>query len=537
LRAPHVIPLYGAIQQGERAGVAMAWAPGGSLADALARRGAGGQPVIPLPMRPAVVARIITQAGRALASAHAAGLAHGDIKPSNIFIRRSSRGGLMVAISDFGQGGVVSLATQLIVSGSPVAQEPWIQERLLFTAPERLAGAAPEPASDQYSLAAVAYYLLTGRAPVTGDARALLARIPSAEPIEPSALLPDAPAGLDAILLRGLAKNPAQRFESVEAFARALGPALASAAGGTGVTQEFSRLSGQRVTGAAPAITPPPAPREAPVSSTNLPSEPPAALWRALALATAAAALIAIIACVVGLAALNSAGVRPRSIIANFEGPNAVATERSVENPPSQAAVAANQQLRVAIAQTPIFTDSLASNQHNWQASGGQITFPGAGLDLINQSVAQPALADAPTAPSQRDYAGQVTMRFKSGEAGDLAGVRFFVSDNGSGNQEYYAFFLAPNGEYYLWFYNNNWRFLAGGYADPIKPGVDVANTLSFITHSAQGTVTIYVNGSYVTTVPLQAGGPTGGGAGLIVLNQGVEAIFSDFTIYPAPAS
>ncbi len=224
LRASHVIPLYGAIQQGERAGVAMAWAPGGSLADALARRGAGGQPVIPLPMRPAVVARLITQVGRALADAHAARLAHGDIKPSNLFIRRSSRGGLMAAISDFGQGGVVGLAVQLVTSGSPVAAEPWIQERLLFTAPERLTGAPPDPASDQYALAAVAYYLLTGRAPVTGDARALLERIPSVAPIEPSALLPDAPAGLDAILLRALAKDPARRFESVEAFAAGARP-------------------------------------------------------------------------------------------------------------------------------------------------------------------------------------------------------------------------------------------------------------------------------------------------------------------------
>ncbi len=537
LGAPHVIPLYGAVQQGERAGVVMAWAPGGSLADALARRGAGGQPVIPLPMRPAVVARLVTQASRALDSLHAAGIAHGDIKPSNIFVRRSSRGGLLVAISDFGQGGVVDLATRLIASDSPIAREPWVQERLLFTAPERLTGAPPLPASDQYSLAAVAYYLLTGRAPVVGDARALLARIGADAPVEPSALLPDAPAGLDAVLLRALAKDPARRFESVEAFARALGPLLASAEGATGVTREFSRLSGQRVT-EAPAAEPAGALRRGvPVSSINLPSEPPTALWRALALATAAAALIALVTCGVSLFALNNAGIHPRTLLASFEGPNAVATQRSVAAPLSTQAVEANQQLRAVVAQTPIFTDSLASNRHNWQVSGGQMTFPGGGMALINQSVAQPALADAPMRLSQPDYAGQVTMSFRSGEAGDLAGIRFLVTDTGAGRQEYYAYFLAPNGEYYFWYYSGAWRFLAGGYANPIKPGVGVANTLGFITHTGQGTVTLYANGSYVTTVPLEAGGPNGGGAGLIVLNNGVEVVFSNFTLYPAPRS
>ncbi len=49
--------------------------------------------------------------------------------------------------------------------------------------------------------------------------------------------------------------------------------------------------------------------------------------------------------------------------------------------------------------------------------------------------------------------------------------------------------------------------------------------------------MTIYVNGSYIASVPLEAGGPSGGDAGLIVLNHGVEAVFSDFALYPAPHS
>jgi eukaryotic-like serine/threonine-protein kinase len=543
LRASHVIPLYGGVQQDGRAGVVMAYAPGGSLADALARRNASGQPAIPLPMRPAVAGRLISQIGHALADAHAAGLAHGDIKPSNIFIRRSSRGSLLAAVSDFGQGEMVTLAGQLIAMGGPLGHEPWIQERLLFTAPERVAGAPANPASDQYALAAVAYYLLTGRAPHSGDAHTLwnAALAGGPEIMEPSALLPDPPPDLDEILMRALDSDPARRYGGVEGFVRDLAPALASGAGGpgaSGVTQEFSRLSGQRPPDATAAPRPAakPAPRRRdPVDSTNLPKEPPSALWRALALATAAATLIAVVTCGVGLFALNSAGVRPKAILASFQGPNAVATERSSETQLSPQAVAANQQLRRATAQAPIFSDSLSSNQRHWKASGGLVTFSGAGLDLVNQSVAQPAVADAPATLTQNDYAGQVTMRFKSGESGDLAGVRFFVTDTSGGGQEYYAFFLAPNGEYYFWYYQDNWKFLAGGYDDAIKPGVDVNNTLGFITHSAAQTVTIYANGSYIATIPLQAGGPYSGDAGLIILNNGVEAVFTNFTLYPVP--
>lgn len=538
LRAPHVIPLYGVTRQNDQAAVAMAWAPGGSLAESLARRGAGGQPVIPLPMRPAVVARLITQVGRALAATHAAGLPHGDVKPSNIFIRRSSRGAMIAALSDYGQGEMVAIAVQLAGSGSPMAREPWVQEQLLFTAPERLAGGAADAASDQYALAATAYYLLTGRPPFTGDAAALLTAIPSASLTEPSALLPEAPAGLDDVLSRALARDPSSRFESVEAFAVALERTLATAPGASRVTSEFSRLGGQSTPG-APRPTGRPAPsrvsrRAEPVTSRDLPKEPPAALWRGLALATAAAALIAIVTCGVSLVALNSAGVHPRALLGAFKGPDSQATQIATA-PVSSEAASADQELKVVVAQAPTFHDSLKVNANGWAISGGARTFGGSGLEMVNHSTTDPEFADAPDTPPGPDYAGQVTMRFKNGESGDLAGMRFYVTDNGDGTQAYYAFMLAPNGQYYLWYYQDGLHFLAGGYASQIAAGVGGTNTLAFVTHSARGVVTLYVNGSFVADVTLQAGGPAGGGAGLIVLTNGLDVVFSDFALYPAP--
>ncbi|HEY7848594.1 MAG TPA: serine/threonine-protein kinase, partial [Ktedonobacterales bacterium] len=291
LRERHIIPLYGIASQGALLGVLMAWAPGGSLADTIARGTS-----LALPLAPGVVARLATQIGHALASAHANGVAHGDLKPSNIFVRTSPRGSPIAIVSDFGQGGMTTLAAQLIANGSPSAQEEWAQRQLLFAAPEQVSGAAI-PASDQYALAALVYYLLTGRPPLLGSGEALLSQLASAEPPPVTRLNPDAPASVDAVLARALARQPERRFPSVEAFVRALNGTLAEAQPGVaaGVTGEFARL-GRRATNA-----PAPSSARGADEAVALPADPPASLWRPLALATLAALLIAALTCAVSV--------------------------------------------------------------------------------------------------------------------------------------------------------------------------------------------------------------------------------------------
>lgn len=530
LRERHIIPLYGVAGQGSLVGVLMAWAQGGSLADTLAREGGRS---IALPLAPGVVARLATQIGHALAAAHASGLAHGDLKPSNVFVRTSPRGGPVAVVSDFGQGGMTPLAAQLIRSGSPAAQEPWVQQQLLFAAPEQVSGELT-PASDQYALAALVYYMLTGRPPLMGTGEALLAQIASAEPPAPSQLNPDAPDSLDRVLGQALAKRPERRYSSVEAFVRSLNASLAEsrATMAGGVTGEFAKLgAGRRATNAPAMVSTPPE-----LDDAGLPHDTPSTLWRPLAIATLAALLIAALTCGVSVFALSGASSAVRTTLTGFEGPNAaptVATTSDLSKTPQGRA--AEAQLRDFTAQNPLFSDALASDNGKWPLVKQRVFFgPDHQLHIDNTITSQPVAADAPVAAPAGDYVAQVTMTMTSGVGGDLAGMRFFVSDNGDGTQQYYAFFLSPDGQYYLWYYHNAWTFISGGYSPQVKRGDGATNTLSVIALGDAQKALLFVNDAYIGAAPLRADGPTSGGAGLIVLNHGVEATYSHFALYPA---
>lgn len=530
LRERHIIPLYGVASQGERVGVVMAWASGGSLGDTLSRE--GGR-TLSLPLAPAVVARLATQIGHSLAAAHAHGLTHGDLKPTNVFVRTSPRGSPIAVISDFGQSAVTPLAAQLLATGAPAAREAWAQQQLLFAAPEQLNGALT-PASDQYALAALVYYLLTGRPPLMGAGESLLSQLASAEPPSVTQLNPDAPESLDGILARALAKRPEQRYPSVEAFVRELDDSLAEASSSlaAGVTGEFARLGGGRRATNAPAFSP----RSPEESAAGLPDDPPPTLWRPLAIATMAALLIAALTCAISVFALNGASNVVRTTLSGFEGPNAaptISTSANLSDTPEGRQ--AEAKLRGFTSQQPLFSDTLNSNGAKWPVSQGQVFF-GADhrLHVVNTTISQPVAADAPISAPAGDYVSQVTMTMTSGVGGDLAGMRFFVTDLGDGTKSYYAFFLSPDGQYYLWYYHNAWTFLNGGYAPQVKRGDGATNTLAVIALGDTHTALLFVNGAYIGSGSLRADGPIDGDAGVIVLNHGVEATYSHFALYPA---
>ncbi len=533
LRQRHIIPLYGVASHGSMLAVMMAFAPNGSLADTLARK---GERAITLPLTPGVVARLATQIGHALAAAHAVGVTHGDLKPSNVFVRTSPRGGPIAIVSDFGQSGMTALTAQLLANDAPAAQEEWAQRQLLFAAPEQVSGAL-SPASDQYALAALIYYLLTGRPPFMGAGDALLRQLAIAEPPPVSQLYPDAPDGLDDIMSRALAKQPERRFPSVEAFVRALDGSLAEAESSAvgSVTGQFARLGAGRRATNAPASTATLA-EEAGARAAGLPDDTPATLWRPLALATIAALLIAALTCAVSVFALSGASSAVRTTLAGFEGPNAAPTVAgSIDLSKTPAGQRARAQLQAFTAQPPIFSDTLASNGAQWPVSKGQVFFGSDHQLHVNNTItSQPIAADAPIAAPAGDYVGQVTMTIATGVSGDLAGMRFFVSDTGAGTKEYYAFLLSPDGQYYLWYYHNAWTFLSGGYAPQVKRGDGATNTLAVIALGDAHEALLFINGAYVGSAQLRPDGPVSGDAGVIVLNHGVEATYSHFALYPA---
>ena len=189
----------------------MEYLPGLSLAELVERHG---------PLPPGRVVHLLRQVCRALREAHAAGLIHRDIKPSNIFASR--RGGMddVAKLFDFG------LVLPLTKNGAPQASgEGRIFGTPLFMSPEQATGDREiDGRSDIYSLGAVAYYLLTGRPPFDGEDPVTLLIAHARDPVvPPSQVRAGIPEDLERVVLRCLAKDPADRFPSAESLERALG--------------------------------------------------------------------------------------------------------------------------------------------------------------------------------------------------------------------------------------------------------------------------------------------------------------------------
>jgi eukaryotic-like serine/threonine-protein kinase len=205
LSHPHILPLYDSGEAGGRLYYVMPYVRGGSLRERLAaeRR-----------LRPDEAVGLVRQVASALDHAHTHGLIHRDIKPENILLHE---GEAMVA--DFG----------IALAAATAPHERLTQTGLMvgtpdYMSPEQAAGERTLDArSDVYSLGCVLYELLTGEPPHSAPtARGVIARRFSEPPPRPRRELPTVPVALDDAVARALAVDPADRFESVVAFADAL---------------------------------------------------------------------------------------------------------------------------------------------------------------------------------------------------------------------------------------------------------------------------------------------------------------------------
>lgn len=171
------------------------------------------------------VARIVMQIGDALQSAHSAGKVHGDLKLDTVrYDPESHRVALLGFKTD--AAGTGASEAQLTRGGFNISG-------LLYTAPETLGGASVTPAADQYGLATVAYFLLTGLLPyLARKPHEMLTQLSSQPPIPLNRARPDlqfAPP-VEAAIMRGLAKRPEDRYPNVQAFATGLRDALQAGA-------------------------------------------------------------------------------------------------------------------------------------------------------------------------------------------------------------------------------------------------------------------------------------------------------------------
>ena len=159
---------------------------------------------------PARALAILRQVCGSLSEAHAAGIVHRDIKPANIMITQRVDEADVVKVLDFGLARTIFATQQVtgrhVVGGTPV-----------YIAPERIQDSATIDArSDLFSLGAVAFFLLTGREAVEGHSpEEVFLKMVSSMPRAPSAVATGIPGALDALVARCLARDPAERPQSV----------------------------------------------------------------------------------------------------------------------------------------------------------------------------------------------------------------------------------------------------------------------------------------------------------------------------------
>jgi eukaryotic-like serine/threonine-protein kinase len=283
-------------------------------------------------IEPAETLRLLGPVAEAVDHAHGAGIVHRDIKPANVMVQPDGQPKLM----DFG---VAHLAASVMTTAGQVLGSP------SYMSPEQIAGTTVTGRSDVYSLAVVAYEMLTGQPPFQGKSiTQVIYRVMHESPPPPRQWNAALPARYDDVFARALAKDPAQRFASACEFVGALDlreleyelapVSEASAASGPGLAvpsgAPVSPALAQAVPAAGSALTPV---ADEIATLLQMPVAPPAA--------AAAASRPSIRRAALALAALAAVTLTAFGWAALRRGPEAPATAAPVSVPSDPAPAAA----------------------------------------------------------------------------------------------------------------------------------------------------------------------------------------------------
>jgi len=204
---PNIVPIYEAGTTDDLLFIAMRYVEGRGLNERLHH----GR------LDPADAIGILAQVASALDAAHARGLVHRDVKPSNLLVDPGARpdGSDHVYLADFG-------LTRRVSDEAGIGDDGHLLGTIDYVAPEQIAGEEVDRRADVYSLGCVLYECLVGQPPFRRDSdlAVVFAHLETESPA-PSAGRPELPAALDGVIARALAKEPEQRYASCREFAQA----------------------------------------------------------------------------------------------------------------------------------------------------------------------------------------------------------------------------------------------------------------------------------------------------------------------------
>jgi eukaryotic-like serine/threonine-protein kinase len=219
LQHPNVVGVFDRGRYGDTYYIAMEFVDGSSLRDLVA---AG--------MEPHEAVEVTRQVLDGAEFAHERGIVHRDLKPANVLIDRSGR----TRVTDFG----IARAGE-----SEITQTGSVMGTAQYLSPEQAQGMEVTAAADIYSIGVMLFEMLTGRVPFEGDNTVAIAmKQVSEQPVAPSTINPAVSPSLDAVVLRALAKDPANRFASAAEMRAALDAAEADPVSGFGATERFGAV-------------------------------------------------------------------------------------------------------------------------------------------------------------------------------------------------------------------------------------------------------------------------------------------------------
>jgi serine/threonine-protein kinase len=254
LSHPGIVTIYDVEQQGDLAYIAMEYVDGPTLDQVLAPSEA---------ISPERMFSILAQTAAALDYAHGKGIVHRDIKPANLMVAADGA----LKITDFGIAKVTA-SEQFTMTGSIVGTPHYMS-------PEQVQGQPVDGRSDQFSLGVIAFEMLTGEKPFTGEhLTTVVYKIVADEPIPLHRLNPTLSGAVEAALRKALAKKPDARYGGCQEFVYSLEQACAATRGWKPMARGSSGNEPTAVEAAAPVIGLPPAHRARESQATANPEGP-----------------------------------------------------------------------------------------------------------------------------------------------------------------------------------------------------------------------------------------------------------------------